>query len=113
MDVYDVLMSATGTVALYVYMAIAFSQLRMRQKFEAAGRKLEFRMWLFPWLTYAVIGFIAVALVIMVAEGTYRTEVVYTSILAAVIVTMGVIAQKFGIGTGRRPPEVVLHPVAE
>ena len=70
-------------------------------------------MWLFPWLTYAVIGFIAVALVIMVAEGTYRTEVVYTSILAAVIVTMGVIAQKFGIGTGRRPPEVVLHPVAE
>ncbi|WP_054483145.1 amino acid permease, partial [Achromobacter xylosoxidans] len=71
MDVYDVLMQATGTIALFVYLAIAFSQLRMRQRLQARGVRLEFRMWLFPWLTYAVIVCIVAALVTMVIEGTY------------------------------------------
>lgn len=99
MDIYDVLMSATGTVALYVYLAIALSQLRMRQKLEAQGRQLQFRMWLFPWLTYAVIAFIPAALIVMVIEGKYRDEVFYTSMLAAAIIIMGIVAQKFQIGT--------------
>lgn len=102
MDVYDVLMQATGTIALFVYLAIACSQLRMRQRLQARGVRLEFRMWLFPWLTYAVIVCIIAALVTMVIEGTYRNEVVYTSILAGVIVAMGIVAQVFGIGTRTR-----------
>lgn len=32
MNVYDIFMLATGTAALYVYLTIAFSQLRMRKK---------------------------------------------------------------------------------
>ena len=98
MDVYDVLMTATGTVALYVYLAIAFSQLNMRRKVASQNQPLAFKMWLFPWLTYAVIGFIIVAIMIMIFEGTYRNEVIYTTALSAVIVTMGIMAQKFGIG---------------
>lgn len=98
MDIYDVLMSATGTVAMYVYLCIAISQLKMRQKLDAAKTEITFKMWLFPWLTYAVIFAIPAALVVMVFEGTYRTEVVYTSLLAAVIIAMGLIAQKFNIG---------------
>lgn len=98
MDIYDVLMTATGTVALYVYLAIAFSQLKMRRKLEAQHTEVKFKMWLFPWLTYFVIFFIIAAIIIMVFEGTYFNEVVYTSILAAVIITMGVVAQKFNIG---------------
>lgn len=98
MDIYDVLMSATGTVAMYVYLCIAISQLKMRQKLQASGKPIAFRMWLFPWLTYAVIFAIAASLVVMVFEGTYRTEVIYTSVLAAVIIAMGLIAQKFNIG---------------
>jgi len=35
MNVYDIFMLATGTAALYVYLTIAFSQLRMRKKLEA------------------------------------------------------------------------------
>jgi len=38
----------------------------------------------------------------MVIEGTYRNEVVYTSILAGVIVAMGIVAQVFRIGTRER-----------
>jgi GABA permease len=52
MNVYDIFMLATGTAALYVYLTIAFSQLRMRKKLEAEGQVIDFKMWLFPWLTY-------------------------------------------------------------
>ena len=69
MDVYDVLMQATGTIALFVYLAIACSQLRMRQRLQAQGVELKFKMWLFPWLTYLVIVCIIAALVTMVLEG--------------------------------------------
>ncbi|GAA5020014.1 GABA permease [Acinetobacter puyangensis] len=98
MNVYDVLMLATGTVALYVYLAIAFSQLRMRKKLEAEGTKIDFKMWLFPWLTYAVIIMIIGSIITMLIEGTYFKEVTYTSILALFIVFLGVCAQKFDWG---------------
>ena len=38
------------------------------------------------------------AVATMIAEGTYRTEVAYTSALAGVIVVMGIAAQRLGIG---------------
>lgn len=99
MDVYDVLMQATGTIALLVYLVVACSQLRMRRKLEAEGKEIKLKVWFFPWLTYAVIVFIIGAFIVMVYEGTYFYEVVYTLLLAAVIVTMGIVAQIFGIGT--------------
>lgn len=102
MDLYDVLMQATGTIALFVYLAIALSQLRMRYRLQAQGVELTFKMWLFPWLTYAVIVCIIAALITMVVEGTYRNEVAYTSLLAGVIVVMGLVAQRWEIGTRRR-----------
>ncbi|HRL39887.1 MAG TPA: hypothetical protein PLU86_09135, partial [Comamonas denitrificans] len=84
-------------------------QLKMRQKLDAAKTEITFKMWLFPWLTYAVIFAIPAALVVMVFEGTYRTEVVYTSLLAAVIIAMGLIAQKFNIG-GPQAQHAPAHP---
>lgn len=102
MDIYDVLMQATGTIALLVYLVIAFSQLRMRRKLEAEGKHIRLRVWLFPWLTYAVIVLIIAAFIVMIWEGTYFNEVVYTLLLATVIVVMGMIAQKFNIGAQSR-----------
>lgn len=99
MDVYDVLMQATGTIALLVYLVVACSQLRMRRKLEAEGKEIKLKVWFFPWLTYGVIVFIIGAFIVMVWDGTYFYEVVYTLLLAAVIVTMGIVAQIFGIGT--------------
>lgn len=101
MDLYDILMQTTGCVALLVYLTIAFCQLRMRQQLEAQGVQLKLKMWLFPWLTYAVIAFVIGTLVAMIVEGTYRAEVVSTSFLGAVIVIMGLMAQWFGIGKGK------------
>ena len=98
MNVYDIFMLATGTAALYVYLTIAFSQLRMRKKLEAEGKVIDFKMWLFPWLTYLAIFFIIGALITMLVEGTYFKEVTYTSLLALFIVGLGICAQKFNWG---------------
>ena len=98
MDIYDVLMLATGTVSLYVYLAIAISQLKLRKKLEADGVDIPFKMWLFPWLTYLVIIFIIGALITMVIEGTYFKEVAYTSVLALFIIGLGICKQKFNWG---------------
>lgn len=98
MDVYDVLMLTTGTVALYAYLAIAFSQLRMRKKLDQQGVQLSFKMWCFPYLTYAVIFTIIAAIITMLFDESLNQQVIYTTALAAVIVVMGGIAQKFNIG---------------
>lgn len=101
MNVYDVLMTATGTIALYVYLAISFSQLFLRKKLEKQGKTINFKMWCFPWLTYLVIALIIASIIIMIFEGTYKYEVIYTSILAAVILQMGMLAQVFKIGSNQ------------
>jgi L-asparagine transporter-like permease len=47
---------------LLVYLVIACSQLRMRARWSSRTGEIAFKMWLFPWLTWAVIGFIVFAL---------------------------------------------------
>ena len=87
-DILDVLMNTTGMIAMLVYLVIAFSQLKMRRKLEAEGREIRLKMWLFPWLTYAVIAFIIGSLVIMMFIDEYRHMVLATAV-AAILVMLG------------------------
>lgn len=60
--VFAFLVNSYGTVALFVYLLVAFSQLRLRRRLEAESpERLVVRMWLFPWLTYvAIAGMLAI-----------------------------------------------------
>ena len=51
-----------GTVALFVYIVIAFSQIRLRRHLErVAPERLKVRMWCFPYLSYfAIIGMLSI-----------------------------------------------------
>lgn len=80
--VFDFIMNSAGLVALFVYVFIALTQMRMRQKMsaeEVAGLKL--RMWLHPWLNILLIAAIAAVLVVMLSSETGRTQV-WTSLIA-------------------------------
>jgi GABA permease len=56
--VFPFLVKSNGTVALFVYLLIAFSELRLRRKLEReTPERLVVRMWLFPWLT--MVGIVA------------------------------------------------------
>ncbi|MGB8975741.1 MAG: GABA permease, partial [Pseudomonas capeferrum] len=89
--VFGFLMASSGAIALLVYLVIAISQLRLRKRLTAQGKTLSYRMWLFPWLTWAVILFISSVLVVMLLRPDHRLEVVSTLVLAVFVVCSGLL----------------------
>lgn len=54
--VFAFLVNSYGTVAIFVYVLIAFSQLKLRRKLERdAPERLRMKMWAFPKLTWVAI----------------------------------------------------------
>ncbi|MBN3832368.1 amino acid permease [Burkholderia sp. Ac-20344] len=54
--VFAFLVNSYGTVALFVYVLIAFSQLRLRKRLDpVAAGKLRVKMWAYPYLTWVAI----------------------------------------------------------
>ncbi|QVM92090.1 GABA permease [Pseudomonas entomophila] len=97
--VFEFLLASSGAIALLVYLVIAISQLRMRARLERENANLKFRMWLFPWLTWAVIVFISCALGVMLFTEEHRAEVTATLSLAIVISFLGIVTTR---GQARR-----------
>ncbi|MDQ8952090.1 amino acid permease [Acinetobacter rudis] len=86
-QVFSFLLSSTGAIALMVYLVIAISQLKMRYRIQQNGVVLEFKMWLFPWLTWAVIAVISTVLGYMFFSPEYRYET-YFSISITILVVL-------------------------
>jgi GABA permease len=89
-QVFGSLLATSGAIALFVYLVIALSQLRMRRELDAAGVRPAVRMWAFPALTYLTIAFIAVVLVMNAVLPGQRLELWCSIALAAVIVAISV-----------------------
>lgn len=53
--VFVFLIDTSGAIILFIYMIIAYGEIRFRHKLEAAGEQLKLKMWLFPWASWAVI----------------------------------------------------------
>ncbi len=62
--VFAFLVNSYGTVAIFVYILIALSQLRLRSRLEAeAPHMLKVRMWCFPYLTWlAIAGMLSIVI---------------------------------------------------
>ena len=91
---FEFLLASSGAIALLVYLVIAVSQLRMRQKRTVLGEKIEFKMWLFPGLTWAVIVFIVAILTIMLFQESHRVEIMATGLLSIFVVTAGLLVAR-------------------
>jgi len=92
--VFEFLLASSGAIALLVYLVIAVSQLRMRQKSIAAGEQLSFRMWLFPYLTWLVIVFIVGVLGIMLMQEAHRVEILATGLLSILVIATGILVAR-------------------
>ena len=92
--VFGFLLSTTGAIALLVYLVIAVSQLRMRTKLEREGQEPAFKMWLFPWLTWLVIGLITLVLGYMLISPNYRYETLMTAAVAGTILLIALVRRK-------------------
>jgi GABA permease len=93
-EIFGYLLATSGAIALFVYLVIALSQLRMRRELDAMGVQPAVRMWAFPALTWLTIAFIAGVLVIMAILPGQRLELWFSLALAAVIVAIGVAKHK-------------------
>lgn len=63
--VFLFLINTSGAIILFIYMLIALGEIRFRRQLEKQGEPLLLRMWLFPWLSIAVIVGIAAVLWLM------------------------------------------------
>ncbi|GGX70221.1 amino acid permease [Streptomyces hiroshimensis] len=85
--VFKFLLNASGAVALFVWLVICFTQLKMRGIIlREMPEKLTVKMWLFPYLTWATIGMITFVLGYMLYTGGDNRETVLASVLVGVIV---------------------------
>ena len=92
--IFAYLLATSGAVALFVYLAIACSQLRLGRTLRASGERPPVRMWLFPYLTSAVIVFIVAVLVLMAFDKSQQQAIGFSVISAVVIIAIGVWRQR-------------------
>ncbi|MEU0386791.1 amino acid permease [Streptomyces chartreusis] len=96
--VFQFLLNSSGAVALFVWLVICFSQLRMRGIIlRESPEKLIVRMWLFPYLTWATIAMIAFVLLYMLTddkEGGGRSQVLLSVLVAAVVIAISLVRER-------------------
>jgi AAT family amino acid transporter/GABA permease len=88
--VFAFLLNASGALIVFIYLAIAVSQIRVRRKAEREGRPSPLRMWAFPWLSYLAIAGMCAVLVAMAStpgrRGEFWTSVVSVAVALAAYV---------------------------
>ncbi|TWP36109.1 amino acid permease [Leekyejoonella antrihumi] len=73
--VFNFLVNSYGAVALFVYLAIAMSQVVLRRRLEREDPgSLTLKMWLFPGLSYATIAAMAAIILAMAFDPNTRNE---------------------------------------
>lgn len=98
--VFNFLVASSGALIVFVYMAIAFAQIRLRKQREKRGEASPaVNMWLFPWLSYLAIGGMAAVLLAMALTPTMQRDF-YTSCL-----TLGIAAAAYWVVRSIRKPQ--------
>ncbi|MBT2505231.1 amino acid permease [Streptomyces sp. ISL-98] len=93
--VFAFLLNSSGAVALFVWLVICFTQLRMRGIIlREAPEKLIVKMWLFPYLTWATAGVITFVIVYMAYDDAAREQVLLSLLVAAVVVGIALVREK-------------------
>ncbi|GLW14067.1 amino acid permease [Streptomyces kronopolitis] len=103
--VFQFLLNSSGAVALFVWLVICFSQLRMRRTIEReTPERLTVRMWLYPWLTYATIGMIVFVVGYMFYDPDGRVQMVLSVAAAVVVLTVGLLLHRRRAGQAAPVP---------
>jgi GABA permease len=104
--VFAFLVNSYGTVAIFVYVLIAISQLRLRARLEReAPERLLVRMWAYPYLTYVAI-FGMVGIVVAMAFIPEQRTPLALGVVSLAVLLVAYLARLFW---GKRPQ---IAPVA-
>jgi GABA permease len=98
--VFAFLLNSSGAVALFVWLVICFTQLRMRGIIlRESPEKLVVKMWLFPYLTWATIAMISFVLVYMLTDDAGRDQVLLSLLVAAIVIGISLVRDVIRRGT--------------
>ncbi|WP_329385557.1 amino acid permease [Streptomyces sp. NBC_01351] len=90
--VFNFLLNSSGAIALFVWLVICFTQLRMRGILvRESPEKLTVKMWLFPWLTWATAALIMFVIGYMFVDDANREVVTLSTLVAGLVVLVGVV----------------------
>ncbi|MGW6361340.1 amino acid permease [Streptomyces sp. NPDC055092] len=93
--VFNFLLNSSGAVALFVWLVICFTQLKMRGMIlREQPEKLVVKMWLFPYLTWATIAMISFVLVYMLTDDAGREQVILSLLVAALVVGFALVREQ-------------------
>ncbi|MEB8342977.1 amino acid permease [Streptomyces endophyticus] len=93
--VFNFLLNSSGAVALFVWLVICFTQLKMRGMIlRDQPEKLVVKMWLFPYLTWATIAMISFVLVYMLTDDAGREQVLLSLLVAAFVVGFSLVRER-------------------
>jgi GABA permease len=85
--VFDFLVSSSGAIGVFVYMATCAAQINLRKARERAGiAKPAVNMWLFPYLSYAAIAGMAAVLIAMAFSPRLQKDFYFSCITLVVAV---------------------------
>ncbi|BCM66927.1 MULTISPECIES: amino acid permease [Streptomyces] len=91
------LVNSSGAVALFVWLVICFSQLRMRKILQRESPdKLVVKMWLYPYLTWATAALIVFVLGYMLTDTEHdgRQTVLLSLLVAAIVLVIAAVKQR-------------------
>jgi GABA permease len=109
--VFAFLVDSYGTVALFVYVLIAFSQLRLRGRLdrEAEG-KLRVKMWCFPYLTWvSIVGMIGILIAMAFIPDQRKPLWLGVASLGLMLVAYKVFVSRRGNGRYAADPELASY----
>lgn len=90
--IFQFLVNSYGAVALFVYLAVAASQVRLRHR-EGPG---ELRMWFFPWLSYLTITVMAVVVAAMAFLPDTSSQFWFSLLTLAVVLVASEVRRRRG-----------------
>jgi L-asparagine transporter-like permease len=75
-------------------MVVAIGEIRLRQRLESEGEHLSLKMWLFPWLSWAVVAGIGVVLVLMAITPDLRKQLLWSAMSVVIIAIAYVVRRR-------------------
>lgn len=100
--VFLFLLNSSGAIALFVWLVIAVSQIRLRRAAMRRGVQVPLRMWGFPVLSYVVVAVIVALCLAMFLQPDTLWQITISLAIAVLVSVVGMLRHRAGGGSTQK-----------